>query len=104
MDLESWAWGCPCHSGLVEPGASWGRRSFAFRKKSPTSTFSTCPMRGRRVAELAAGHVDSFLERHGAVAASEVILVTQGLEQADRNRIFHDFERGRRHLEYVITL
>jgi len=92
MKLESWAWGCPCHARLVDPGASWSRRSRVFRKQSPTSTFATCPMRGRRVAELAAGHVDSFLERHGAIAASVVILMTQGLQMADRDRILQDFE------------
>ena len=104
MKLESWAWGCPCHARLVDPGASWSRRSRVFRKQSPTSTFATCPMRGRRVAELAAGHVDSCLERHGAIAASEVILMTQGLQVADRDRILQDFGRARRHLEYIITL
>ena len=108
-DIDHWVWSCNCHprkdSGL-EHGASWGRRSRAFRQQAAAAgtTWSTCPMRGRHIGEVACGHVDTLIERHSNIYTTEVLMFTQGLSAAARNRILRDFELAHKHISYVIRL
>ena len=105
--IQAFAWSCPCHRHLdtgLDPGTSWGRRSRAFRQRSPTSKASTCQMRGRNVGRLAAGEVDEMVERHLAIAMSQVLMITSGLPAATRELILKDFENGHKHVAYIIRL
>ena len=105
-ELEVWMWQCPCHADedLGVANGSWSKRSRAFRRHSPLSTFSTCPMRGRRAADVAAGEVENIMEKHAGRNIQEVLALTQGLKPADRDKILHDYGRAHKHMKYVITL
>ena len=108
-EIDNWVWSCNCHprkdSGL-EHGASWGRRSRAFRQQAAAAgtTWSTCPMRGRHIGEVACGHVDTIIERHLDICTTEVLMFTQGLSAVARSRILRDFELAHKHISYVIRL
>ena len=107
VQLEAWAWSCPCHpldSMGLKPKATWQQRSAAYKRMSPMAYASTCAMRGRRAAELAAGYFKTIIRRVVAWAQSKVLGVTRGLAEADRLRILEDFERAIEHLTYIICL
>jgi hypothetical protein len=107
VEIQSWIWGCNCHRAEhmgTAVGASWQTRSRVFRKVSPSSPYGTCPMRGRRAPELAAGFVDTFLDKHKAIAIDEIVMLTANLSVEARARLLRDFHSAHTHLAYIVTL
>lgn len=99
VELEAWAEACPCHRSedLQEFHGSWYRRSKAFQQESKLAGDAergvvgmqaqgeanrrNCPCRGCRCPELAAGKVFELLEKMCSVAMSELLILTNGLQQ-----------------------
>ena len=99
LHLISWVEGCPCHWHLLTAGAS---------RALPSATrrlLETCPMRGRRMLELA---MNGFLEELTAFSQQSLLSLTQlfpaDLSEADRASVVHDFELGRSFLTTVFCM
>eukprot|EP00974_Lingulodinium_polyedra_P082293 7967737-Lingulodinium_polyedra.AAC.1 len=55
--IEEWIWQCDCHQAAhlgLKGRSTWAQRARAYHRASPTSSFPTCPLRGRRIGALAA--------------------------------------------------
>ena len=102
--LEIWAEGCACHVGkevimamgaggprYQGAGASGGQPSHSF-------TGASCPMRGRRAPELAAGECVSLVQSIGAMGAQAVLEHVQPLSGKEANIVLGDFTQARNSL------
>eukprot|EP00971_Amphidinium_carterae_P351729 6492256-Amphidinium_carterae.2 len=90
-----WAEGCPCHSHLLVEQAD----------KSAARRWETCPMRGLRLPELAAGEFFNLF--HDVANAGAVSLLTElphTLDESHRADLLKEYEAGRAHLLYTFTL
>ena len=97
VTLLKWAESCPCHWGLPYKKEEVPR---SLRK-----LWDTCPMRGRRAAELANGDfMTTIQELFEETAASLMLQMPRDLSADDRYMVVQDFERGRCQLLYTFTL
>jgi hypothetical protein len=107
LKIEAWAWQCHCHpieSFNLEKGASWQKRSSAFRRSSTQSTTSTCILRGTGIGDIPTGGLETFLDEHIAIETAMVLVFTVGLSVEDRHKVLADFEKAHQHIKYVILL
>jgi hypothetical protein len=116
-ELESWVEDCPCHQFLRPircPAASGikpflsesarrveeGRAACGLTRGQVTdgATFS-CPMRGKRAAELASGAIAERMEEGRQAVSSELLcLLPESLSSAEVVRIVDDFNFGTAHM------
>lgn len=92
-----WAESCPCHFGEWE----FGGNVPAEAKK----VWSGCPMRGRRLPELACGDFQEVLK--GLLdkkLASLLLSLPASLDPGQRACLAKEFELGRMHFVFVLTL
>ena len=90
-----WAEGCRCHSHVDQT-----HLSTECKKR-----WASCPMRGRRAPELAAGgFLQHFVDLAAATAAELLARLPQDISAAQRAVLVHDFERGRAHLFFAFSL
>ena len=91
--MEAWFESCPCHS------APQGRdRMRLFGKIS-------CPLKNFRAPELACQEFRPFLDELAMLSAAEVAFKhTVFCNDADRAWILEDFEAGRQHLQFNLTM
>lgn len=96
--LISWAESCPCHWDLKDKAAG-------VVPEQLLRLCEACPMRGLRAAELAAGHFNHVLQELCEVSSANLLLnMPERLSQGDRATILHDFESGRAHILFQISL
>lgn len=89
--------GCPCHDGLLQATDSADVKAMC----------ESCPLRGRRCAELAAGNFFDLLESLFRSSATALELkLPRGLAKDQVLQLMKDFEMCRRHLisTYVLKL
>ena len=121
-DVSVWCEGCPCHH---EPGL--GRRSDVFdfggvgSEQVDLSTgrgyrqllgaglkkvmHNSCPMRGRRSSELAAGDLQQLLKQR--ISLQSVALqdwLTEPLTADERTLLIHDFAEGLNQIAVILDL
>ena len=106
-EFQNWAESCPCHSRpfTVKDGFSPGRPYFARRSEYVGETGvpdSSCPMRGRRAPELAAGRHRSHLTDLANQCLGMLLARTRQLE--NRDFIIRDFELARTALTEVVSM
>ncbi|OLP98609.1 hypothetical protein AK812_SmicGene18941 [Symbiodinium microadriaticum] len=95
--ITSWTQGCACHSSgtlrnLLRP---------LLRGSEPIS----CPMRGRRAAEMACGELHELLESLFSFNDSQIALVhTAGLPDAEKTRLLLDWSAMKVHLRMQFDL
>ena len=90
----SWAEGCACH---------WHLDREAVGKES-SSLWRSCPLRCRRVPELAAGDFTKEVQSCLVTAASKLSLqLSAALSDTERTTILSDFESGRNHLMFYFN-
>ncbi len=63
----------------------------------------TCPMKGRRAPELAAGDLTKVLTKWLANETVEIASVCSHLELSQRNMIVGDWQVAKQHLAFTIT-
>lgn len=90
-----WCESCPCHYNLLESGAA----------VELERRWSRCPLRGRRLPEVAAGDFGNlFTELFDNMSAQALLLLPGALTASDRSRLLQDLARGRAHLAFQLTL
>jgi hypothetical protein len=103
---------CPCHpsDALDTAGRSFWIRQRAFLSDIQSSgrslglpAGSTCPMKGRRSPELAAGELHVLMNRWLATEAIEIMAICAHLLPAQRDIIIHDWEAAKQHLVYSMS-
>ena len=93
----AWAEGCPCHSNLELPA---GQASDTLRR-----LWFTCPLRGCRAPELAAGDFfEVFRKNFQQSSAALLLSLPRDLSSEDRMNLLHDFESAKNHLHFVFRL
>ena len=100
LHLISWAESCPCHWHLLK---SHGWR--ASEASAEQASLLSCPFRGRRAAELAAG---DFMQELGSLCSMQFAELSSKLPaqltDAQRRELLHDYELGRSYLLTVFVL
>ena len=92
--LLTWADGCKCHTMLEEE-----------QRPDLVSRWKRCPLRGRRLPELAAGDFfGMFVELCSTTAAAMLMALPSDLTRDERGKCFQNFERGRAHLLFTFQL
>ena len=97
MRLMDWAEGCSCHWDLPYD-----------EKLLPASLlqlWSTCPLRGRRCADLASGELWRVVQPLCDESAALLVLeLPTSLTSSERSDIMEDFERARAQLIFTFTM
>ena len=97
VEANAWAESCPCHSGLLQDIHSEDYDKGVYLKV--VRDCLSCPLRGRRCAELAAGDFQMFVDKLFKQQASLILLdMHPSLAESEIMLIMQDFERGRQHL------
>ena len=97
----AWAESCPCHWHLLE-GSRRGDYHIPPKLKE---LFQSCPMRGKRAAEVSSGDFLDIMKDLWAVSAAEVFrVVGREINDEDRTFIMQEFDRARTHLAFYFTL
>ena len=109
FELQNYMEGCPCHhrSFHSKPGFSPGRPYFQRRQQYIGETGvanSTCPLRGRRAPELAAGRHKDYLQDLIAHTLGMLLMKTCGLSQEQRDFVVRDWEGAKTVMLEVFTL
>ena len=92
----AWAESCRCHWRVLQ----WDGLAPKLRAQ-----FESCPMRGRRCPEIAAGDLFDVLASMFDVSATAILLeLPATLSQAQRAKLLRDFELGRSHFSFSATL
>ena len=92
---------CPCHWHLLEQA----RREEIYIPPEVKALFESCPMRGKRAAEISAGAFLDILKDLWAVSAAQVVRVMgREINEEDRQLITQEFDRARTHLVFYFTL
>ena len=87
-DLTGWCEGCWCHQQEHSLGSyHMRRRAICFDRQSP----STCPMKGRRAPELAAGVLPQMIDDLANGSVTLLSELTHGLNDKDRTDVFSDW-------------
>ena len=89
--LGRWASGCPCHSHLVCGKSTYYVRSLMSLHYGAAGS---CPLGGKRACEVAAGEVDTVMQRLGRVTLGELLAMRDASTTEAEVQILHrDFER-----------
>ena len=92
--LSGWAEGCCCHEDLLL-GERKGKRSKKIRLAFKHS-MADCPMKGKRLPELAVGALEPFCEKISSFAITDLMVNHQPWLQAeDWAKIVNIFELGK---------
>ena len=90
-----WCEGCPCHSHLEHKEASAADRQ----------RWAQCPLRGHRLPELAAGDFFGCVKSLCGVGVAKLAVnLPSDISGSDVAKCLQDFERGRAHLIFQLTL
>ena len=96
-----WAETCPCHGDLLKAAADHGEPLDPAASKE----MQTCPLRGLRLCELAAGDLFKYFEDLCHTAILQVMHgLPQGLQPALRADLVSEFEAGRSYLVFQMSL
>ena len=90
-ELIEWVEACPCHHGRKPPVGK-------------TQCWRQCPLRARRLPEIASGALLQILHELCFTNAATLFLALDAAEAEVRTACLHDFERGRGHLAFQLTL
>ena len=96
-EFQNYMEGCPCHENTFRdkngfsPGRPYFQRRQAFIGETGLKN-STCPMRGRRAPDLAAGRHRAYLSDLVAQCLSMLLVRCERLSQQDRDLIVRDWE------------
>lgn len=92
-----WAEGCPCHENLSADALNVPAKA--------EEAWARCPLRGRRAPELANGDffklLDALCERESHNVLCEM---PSDITESDRAELLVEFEKGRAHLVFTMTL
>ena len=115
-EMEKWAESCPCLGQAdltLASGVSWYKRAVAFLRESgvtqhdawtaEAASYKTCPMRGRRCPELAAGRIEELLNWHADLAHADITMLAASLDAGDKGKLLTDWEKARQALADVLT-
>ena len=89
--LISWVEACPCHDtheAIPERTEAWAK----------------CPLRSRRLSEIATGTLFQVLHRVSCIQAAALFMELDQVDSEIRSACLRDFERGRGHLVFQLTL
>ena len=90
-----WVEGCPCHTHL-----DWRNIPTWLRNR-----WSTCPLRGLRLAELAAGDfLEMFVQLCHVNVAQLLVSLPADITLEERGICLQEFERGRSQLLFIVTV
>ena len=122
-DVTAWCEGCPCHTehglgrsegfeirdgplGAEQQDLSTGRGyAYVLGWVRNKVMHSSCPMRGRRSSELAAGDLQQLLkERISSQSVSLQAWLTESLTPDERTTLIHDFTEGLNQIAVVLDL
>lgn len=93
--MLAWAEACPCHGDL-----DWNEVP-----KSQRDLWAACPLRGRRLPELAEGALLKLLDETCERTAAELFTgFPAALADEDKSTCIRDFEAGRSHLVFMLNL
>eukprot|EP00969_Alexandrium_andersonii_P184542 8152808-Alexandrium_andersonii.AAC.1 len=102
--LIQWVDGCSCHWHLEHEFREQARRSPQDDCAEARALWKTCPLRGRRLPEVASG---DFFEDMAAIfcrtGAHLLAKLPADLGEQARAQIISDFERGRSHLGFTLS-
>ena len=91
-DIFEWVESCPCH----------------YKRDAPSEVkkaWQMCPLRGRRLAEISSGDLFQVVHELCLVNAAELFAeLPAGLSEEGRAACLLDFEHGRGHLTFQLTL
>ena len=91
--VENWFQSCPCHNTLDS------------QQRMQKLHGRSCPLRGLRAPELAAGAFEPFLQEIAALSAAAVTLMhTRHCQVPDRAWILADFEAAQQHLLFAFIM
>ena len=91
-ELLIWVESCPCHHNRVPPDG--------YKIK-----WDSCPLRGRRLPEIACGAFFEELNRLCLISSADLFLkLPEQLSEESRTQCVLDFEHGRGHLTFQLTL
>lgn len=95
-DMFTWCESCPCHWKLLQdPDLPCEHRSVYLR----------CPLRGRRMPEIACGDlIEMLTELCSARSARMLVRMGSGISREERHTIVSDFEQGKSHIIFVLVL
>ena len=103
--LEAWIEGCACHDHLFRDVSHRKRRrrlAKLFHQDRRHGT-GTCPLRGRRAAEFAAGEFENILECLLREKLDAVpVRLSDGMSEADRGVIVRDVELAKAYLKFGV--
>ena len=100
--LFAWCEGCPCHGVACPEGPDPNNRNF---NRQWEHLKESCPLRGRRCAELACGDFLEELRSQLDVSAAEVVLgMAPSLSPEQQATLVSEFECGRASLLFNIAL
>jgi hypothetical protein len=100
--IEAWFMSCPCHH--KSPNKTWSGRSMDFKKRLDIA-FTSCPLGGRRLPQLAAGDFELFIQALTNMATIELTLGwTADLTAEERTMVTEDFEAGRKHMAFALAV
>ncbi|CAK0894046.1 unnamed protein product, partial [Prorocentrum cordatum] len=106
-EFQNFLESCPCHAedfrmkdGFA-PGRPYFKRRVAFVGETGVK-FSTCPMRGRRAPDLAAGQHNTYLRDLVDQSLGLLLVRCHGLREQDRDFIVRGWECARTALMEVI--
>ena len=100
--LEVWCEGCSCHYRLrhaINLGATMPRYT-----KQGQHRESSCPLRGRRAADLAVGEFKEILKGMGEIANTQLLPAASSLTVPEWNVLVSDFARARGYVETVLLI
>ena len=104
--FEGWLERCPCHEHLQKRTVHRKRKAdHAFVLNDKKFSFTECPMRGKRAAELAAGAVQDLIASLLDTGFHAVSGRAEGssLSEADRTIIIRDFSFAKDYLNFGLS-
>ena len=111
--IMAWAETCPCHHQLVAAESKHMRKSL-YRQcargggtqgsVNVASVCDSCPMKSRRLPEIAAGDLQEVLDEALATSSVSVLRRCAGLPEVDRTMVMADMRHGQQLLQYSLQL
>ena len=100
-DLTGWFETCPCHKETVDPTDRSRLSRAVQRELRACGTDRSCPMKGKRAPQLAAGGLDEVFQEILAICRGSVLKILRAtpVEQDQEGLLWRDFEAARSYVQ-----